>query len=93
MRALISLAGEFRDIDLDRIRFVTMPNRIYDAPVGDPHWGRVEILPPAYRLMQLVDQDEPLGAFRKGSMAPVATPAKPPTEQAKAAAAAAGICA
>jgi LCP family protein required for cell wall assembly len=92
VRALMSLAGEFRHIDLDHIRFVTMPNRLYDAPVGDPYWGRVEILPPAYRLMRLVDQDEPLGAFRKGSVA-AGQDGKRPSEQAKAAAAAAGICA
>jgi LCP family protein required for cell wall assembly len=92
VRSLISLAGEFRDIDLGHIRFVTMPNRIYDAPVGDPFWGRVEILPAAYRLMHLVDQDEPLGSFRKGSVAGGHS-GKPPTEQAQAAAAAAGICA
>jgi LCP family protein required for cell wall assembly len=92
VRALMSLGGELRHIGLDHIRFVTMPNRLYDAPVGDPLWGRVEILPPAYRLMRLVDQDEPLGAFRKGSLAPGHS-GKRPSEQAEAAAAAAGICA
>jgi LCP family protein required for cell wall assembly len=92
VRSLIDLAGEFQDIDLGHIRFVTMPNRIYDVPTDDPHWGRVQILPAAFRLMHLVDQDEPLGAFRKGSVSG-AHSGKPPSEQAKAAAAAAGICA
>jgi LCP family protein required for cell wall assembly len=92
VKALIDLAEQFKDIDLRHIRFVTLPNRIYDVPTSDVRWGRVEILPAAYRLMKLVDQDEPLGAFTRGSLNAGHRP-RHPSAQARAEAAAAGTCA
>jgi LCP family protein required for cell wall assembly len=92
VKALIDLAEQFKDIDLRHIRFVTLPNRIYDVPTSDVRWGRVEILPAAYRLMRLVDDDKPLGAFTRGSSNADHRPHHPSAE-AQAQAAAAGVCA
>ncbi|MGC4109481.1 MAG: LCP family protein [Nocardioides sp.] len=89
---LVGLAEQFRHIDLAHIRFVTLPNQIYDVPTTDEHWGRVQILPAAYRLMHLVDADAPLGAFTHGSL-DANGPGKHVSADAKAQAAAAGICA
>jgi LCP family protein required for cell wall assembly len=92
VRTLIDLARQFRGIDLRHIRFVTLPNQIYDVPQTDEHWGRVQVLPAAYRLMRIVDHDQPLGAFTRGSVSAAHRP-RHPSEAAKAAAAAAGVCA
>jgi LCP family protein required for cell wall assembly len=92
VKDLVGLARQFRHIDLTHIRFVTLPNQAYDVPQTDEHWGRVQILPTAYHLMRLVAGDEPLGAFAKGSVN-AGGPPKHATQQAKDAAAAAGICA
>jgi LCP family protein required for cell wall assembly len=92
VKDLVGLARKFSHIDLTHIRFVTMPNQVYDVPRTDPRWGRVQILPPAYHLMRLVSGDEPLGGFARGSVN-AGGPAKHATQQAKDAAAAAGICA
>jgi LCP family protein required for cell wall assembly len=92
VRDLVSLARQLQDVDLSHIRFVTMPNQIYDVPETDPHWGRVKILPSAYRLMRLVDHDQPLGAFAKGALH-AGKHHKPPSRSAQDAAAAAGVCA
>ncbi len=92
VRSLTNLAEQFRNIDVRHIRFVTLPNRIYDVPSTDVRWGRVQVLPAAYRLMRIVDQDEPLGVFTRGSVNP-GHDSKPPGARARAAAAAAGVCA
>jgi LCP family protein required for cell wall assembly len=92
VKALVDLAEQFRHIDLKHIRFVTMPNQIYDAVPGQALYGRVQILPAAYRLMRIVDRDQPLGAFKRGSTN-AGHSHKPPSEAAKAQAAAAGVCA
>ena len=92
VRDLVKLAEQFRAVDLSHIRFVTMPNQIYDVRSDDPRWGRVKILPSAYRLMRLVDQDEPLGTFAKDALH-AGQHHKPASQRAKDAAAAAGICA
>lgn len=89
---LISLAEQFRHIDVRHIRFITLPNQIYDVPTSDVRWGRVQVLPTAYRLMRLVGSDEPLGALAKGSVG-AGHRHRPPSAAAKAAAAAAGVCA
>jgi LCP family protein required for cell wall assembly len=91
VKALVDLARQFRDVDLKHIRFVTLPNQIYDVPRTDPHWGRVQILPSANRLMRTVDRDQPLGAFTRGSTT-AGHPAKHVGEEAKTQAAAAGVC-
>lgn len=92
VRTLIDLARQFRGIDLHRIRFVTLPNRIYDVPRSDERWGRVEILPAAHRLMGMVARDLPLHAVTRGSVS-AAHRRKHTSEEAKAEAAAAGVCA
>jgi LCP family protein required for cell wall assembly len=92
VRTLIDLARQFRGIDLRHIRFVTLPNQVYDVPQTDQRWGRVEVLPAAYRLMRIVDHDQSLGAFTRGSVSAAHRP-RHPSEAAKAAAAAAGVCA
>jgi LCP family protein required for cell wall assembly len=92
VKALVDLAQQFRHIDLRHIRFVTVPNQIYDAPPGQPLYGRVQILPAAFRLMRIVDRDQPLGAFTRGSTH-AGHSHGPPSEAAKARAAAAGVCA
>jgi LCP family protein required for cell wall assembly len=89
---LVDLARQFRGIDLRHIRFVTLPNQIYDVPQTDVRWGRVQILPAAYRLMRIVDRDQPWGAFTRGSLNAGHRP-KHASEEAKAQAAAAGVCA
>jgi hypothetical protein len=92
VKELVDLAEQFKNIDLRHIRFVTLPNQIYNAPYGQPLYGRVQILPAAYRLMRIVDRDEPLGAFRRGST-DAGHSHKPPSAAATAQAEAAGVCA
>ena len=92
VKALIDLAEQFRHIDLTHIRFVTLPNQIYNVPTSDVRWGRVEVLPAAYRLMRLVGHDRPLGAFSHGSVKAGHQP-QHVSAAAKAKAAAAGVCA
>jgi anionic cell wall polymer biosynthesis LytR-Cps2A-Psr (LCP) family protein len=90
VKALVDLGRQFRDVDVRHIRFVTLPNRIYDVPRSDPRWGRVQVMPAAHRLMRTVDRDQPLGAFTRGSTR--AGPLEHVGEKAKAQAAAAGVC-
>ena len=92
VKGLIDLADQLSNIDLHHIKFVTMPSQIYDVPQTDVRWGRVQILPAAYRLMKLVNRDQPLGAFSRGSISAGHGP-KHPSAAAKAQAAAAGVCA
>jgi LCP family protein required for cell wall assembly len=68
VRALVRLAEQFRGTDPSSIRFVTLPNEIYPVARSDPRWGRVRILPPAYRLMGLVARDEPLGRLARDAL-------------------------
>jgi LCP family protein required for cell wall assembly len=63
---LVDLASSLRKADLDKIRFVTAPTT--DFPVGDPHWGRLQLTPEADQLWQKVNDDEPLGSFGKGAI-------------------------
>lgn len=92
VKDLVDLARQFQGIDLRHIRFVTLPNQPYDVPQTDPHWGRVQLLPAAFRLMRVVDRDQPLGAFSRGSVG-VGHHPRHPSAAAKARAAAAGVCA
>lgn len=55
---LAEMAGEMRDVDPASIEFETVPNRAF--PTGDPHWGRLEILPEAEELWQRMLEDRPL---------------------------------
>jgi LCP family protein required for cell wall assembly len=93
VKPLVSLAGQFKDTDLSHIRFVTMPNQIYDVPQTDPRWGRVRILPAAYRLTRLVNRDAPLGIFARNSLDAGGPRHRHVSQQQKDQAAAAGICA
>jgi LCP family protein required for cell wall assembly len=63
---LYRLGESLRGANLDKIRFVTAPT--VDFPVGDPHWGRVQLTPEADALWQKVIHDRPLGAFGKGAI-------------------------
>jgi LCP family protein required for cell wall assembly len=92
VRDLVRLAEQFQHVGLTHIRFVTLPNAIYDVPPSDQHWGRVQILPAAYRLMRLVGHDRPLGAFARGGLR-AGHHHKPASERAREAAAEAGVCA
>ncbi|HEX3932438.1 MAG TPA: LCP family protein [Nocardioides sp.] len=92
VKDLVDLARQFRNIDLRHIRFVTLPNQAYDVPQSDPRWGRVQVLPGAYRLMRIVNRDQPLGVFTHGSLRAGHRP-RHPSAEAKAQAAAAGVCA
>jgi len=56
---LVSLATQLKDADLQHVKFVTVPNVAY--PEGDPHWGRLRILPSAKRLWTRMKKDQPLG--------------------------------
>ena len=89
---LITLAEQFRHIDVRHIRFITLPNQSYDVPMSDVRWGRVQVLPAAYRLMRLVGDDAPLGALAKDAVHAGKRPGHA-SAAAKAAAAAAGVCA
>jgi LCP family protein required for cell wall assembly len=93
VKNLVDLSEQFGKVGLSHIRFVTLPNEIYDVPRSDPHWGRVRILPPAFRLMKTVARDEPLGTFARGSVRAGKHGDTPPSARARAAAAAAGVCA
>ena len=50
----------------EKIRFVTAP--VQDFPIGDPNWGRLQLLPQAEQLWQKVIDDEPLGALGRGAI-------------------------
>jgi LCP family protein required for cell wall assembly len=93
VRALVKLAEQFRSTDPSSIRFVTLPNEIYPVERSDPRWGRVRILPPAYRLMELVAQDRPLGEFARDSLDAGGHRHGHVSQRRKDQAAAAGICA
>jgi LCP family protein required for cell wall assembly len=60
VKDLVKLGNQLKHIDLSHIHFITVPNEIYDAPVGDPYYGRVKILPSAKKLWKRVNADEPL---------------------------------
>nr|WP_232523156.1 LCP family protein [Nocardioides sp. MAH-18] len=64
--ALVDLGGSLRQTDLEKIRFVTAP--VSDFPIGDPNWGRLQLLPQAEQLWQKVIDDEPLGALGRGAI-------------------------
>ncbi|GAW48667.1 MULTISPECIES: LCP family protein [unclassified Nocardioides] len=88
--ALVRLAGELKDVDLTHIKFVTMPNFLYlEGTAGYPHVG---LLPAHKKLVELVNDDRPLGSFVRDSVS-ADGPDKNPTQKQKDAAAAAGICA
>ncbi|MGZ4487615.1 MAG: LCP family protein [Nocardioides sp.] len=88
--ALVGLVRELKDVDLSRIRFVTMPSFLYaEGTAGYPHVG----LDPAYRqLVRRVHDDLPLGPFARGSLS-AGGPRRHPSQEQRDEAAAAGICA
>lgn len=87
--ALVGLAGEFKHLDLDHIKFVTLPSRNYGA---GPYVNRVEVLPAAQQLMSRVSNDQDLGGFASGATS-AGTHRKKTPEEVRAANLAAGLCA
>ncbi len=83
---LVDLAGSLRHADLDKIRFVTAP--VSDFPIGDPNWGRLQLLPAADELWQKVVDDQPLGRLGRGSIS-----GRNPSGSNREEAAANGLCA
>ena len=63
---LYELASSLQNANLEKIRFITAPNS--EFPVGDPNWGRVQLLPQAEQLWAKVRADEPLGSFGRGAI-------------------------
>lgn len=63
---LVDLGSSLRQTDLEKVRFVTAP--VADFPIGDPNWGRLQLLPQAEQLWQKVIDDEPLGALGRGAI-------------------------
>ena len=61
---LVDLGEQLKDIDLQHIRFVSLPSRNYGPGAEE---NRVEVLPAAYQLMKRVARDQPLGRFAKGA--------------------------
>lgn len=64
--ALADLGASLRHTDLEKIRFVTAPTA--EFPIGDPNWGRLQLLPQADQLWEKVKDDEPLGALGRGAI-------------------------
>ncbi|WGL53653.1 LCP family protein [Nocardioides sp. BP30] len=60
VKQLVKLAKQVKGIDLTNIRFITVPNAVYDVPTTDPYYGRVKILPAAKKLWKRVSNDKPL---------------------------------
>jgi len=89
--ALVKLSESLRSTNLGHIKFITLPNQIYDVPQGDPDWGRVQILPSAYKLMKAVAEDRSVRRWTKGSLT-AKGPKKHASQKTKDADEAAGIC-
>lgn len=88
---LKDLALETRDIDLQRIKFVTVPIEAYEP---DPN--RLQFAPGAAALWKQIKDDEPLGALGKGAISAdeeVGTPDDEADTEAAAERRANGLCA
>ena len=66
---LVSLGSSLKNIGLDNIQFVTVPNEPYQP---DPN--RLQIAPSASKLWRKVRLDEPLGRLSAGAVTPSQTP-------------------
>ncbi len=90
-KALVQLAEQLKGVDLGHIKFVTIPSA--DYPTDSVYYYRVRILPAAKKLMKLVNDDKPLGAFGKGAQNAGGKSTTKPTQEAASRAAKIGLCA
>lgn len=75
VKDLVKLAEQFKHTSLGDIRFITVPNQVYDVPQTDPYYGRVKILPEAKRLWHRIIDDRPLTKeLASGSISAAAPP-------------------
>ncbi|MCW2817577.1 MAG: LytR family transcriptional regulator [Marmoricola sp.] len=72
LKALASLGTSLKDIGLDRIQFVTVPNEPYTP---DPN--RLQLAAGADGLWRRIRLDQPLGRFAADAVSPPSTPGKP----------------
>ena len=65
LKSLVSLGTSLKDIGLDKVQFITVPNQTY-AP--DPN--RLQIAPSAAGLWKRIQMDRPLGRYAAGAVTP-----------------------
>ena len=71
LKELAELGTSLKDIGLDKIQFVTVPNEPYEP---DPN--RLQLAPGAEGLWRKIRNDRPLGRFAAGAVSPQTKPAK-----------------
>jgi LCP family protein required for cell wall assembly len=77
LRELASLGSSLKNIGLDNIQFITVPNKPYDP---DPN--RLEIAPEAGALWDKIRHDKPLGKLAADALTPGAKPGEKPSSSA-----------
>ena len=77
LKELASLGSSLKNIGLDNIQFLTVPNQPYPE---DPN--RLELAPEAKKLWQKIRHDRPLGKLGADAMTPGTKPGEKPSESA-----------
>ena len=77
LKELASLGSSLKNIGLDKIQFITVPNKPYDP---DPN--RLEIAPEADALWDKIRHDRPLGKLAADALTPGAKPGEKPSSSA-----------
>ena len=77
LRELASLGTSLKNIGLDNVQFITVPNEAY-AP--DPN--RLQIAPDAAKLWRKIRLDKPLGRFADDAVTPGRKPGETPSSSA-----------
>ncbi len=77
LRELASLGTSLKNIGLDNVQFITVPNEAY---VPDPN--RLQIAPDAAKLWRKMRLDKPLGRFADDAVTPGRKPGETPSSSA-----------
>ena len=77
LKELVSLGSSLKNIGLDNIQFLTVPNQPYSE---DPN--RLELAPEAKKLWQKIRHDRPLGKLGAEAMTPGTKPGEKPSSSA-----------
>jgi LCP family protein required for cell wall assembly len=77
LKELASLGSSLKNIGLDKILFITVPNKPYDP---DPN--RLEIAPEADAIWDKIRHDRPLGKLAADALTPGAKPGEKPSSSA-----------